>query len=169
MAILAGDIKFYYSGSGTTANPELSIGGAISANEVGGTLEQLFDTVTGAESTAGMSDYRGIYVRNEHASLALSSIAMFIQTNDTDSEISIAKGDEAINTSLETTTENVAPTGPSFTAPSTYGTGIAIPDLTGNGAAGDYQGIWIRRTVAPGNSAESGSTATLRVQGDTPA
>lgn len=168
MAITAAEIKFYYSGGASNSNPSLSYGGIKSSVEVGATLHDLFDVVSGAESSAGMTDYRCVFVQNTNSTpLTLTNVAVFIQAQDTDSQFEIAIADEAKNTAVETpANENTAPTGPAFSAPSSYATGLTIPDLTG---PSDYFGIWIKRTVAPANSAAAAESATLRVQGDTPA
>ena len=68
MAVLAGDIDFHLSGGAANADPNASLGGAISNNQiVGGSLHNLFDQVAGAESSAGDSEYRCFYVRNNSA------------------------------------------------------------------------------------------------------
>lgn len=68
------DIKFYYSGSGTSLNPELSLGGARSSQEV----VELFDDLTGKESRAGLIDYRCFYIKNTHVSDTLRNAKFYV-------------------------------------------------------------------------------------------
>jgi len=61
--------------------------------------------------------------------------------------------------------EGTTPTGPSFTTPTDYAGGLALP--TAPYAQNDYVGIWIRRTVTALAGSSASDAATLRVQGDT--
>ena len=72
--IVPGDIGWYLSGGATNADPVKSIGGAISAVAVAqniangiatNIMRNIFDRV-GKESKAGYTDYRVIYIQNDH-------------------------------------------------------------------------------------------------------
>lgn len=130
----------------------------------------LFDDVTGAEAGTGDTEYRAIYIKNNHGSLTLQDARIFIQSNTTsaDDAVAIAIADEAMNGTVETiANEGTAPSGPSFSsAPVDYATGVQLNGSTGL-TPGSTRGVWIRRVVNSSAAAVSGNTFTLRVQGDT--
>lgn len=172
MPIEAADIKFYLSGGAGNTDPDASIGGARSTTEiVAATQHNLFDIVSGAEAAAGDIKYRCFYVRNDHPDspgLTLEAAKAFIQTNtpSTDTDVAIGLDPAGINgTAATPATENDAPAGVSFSQPSTYVGGLSI----GNLAVGDFQAIWVRRTVGAGAAAYNNDGATIRVQGETAA
>lgn len=68
------DVKFFYSGAGTGLNPELSLGGAISLQEV----FEVFDDITAKNSRAGLIDYRCLYVKNTSSSLSWRNVKFYI-------------------------------------------------------------------------------------------
>lgn len=161
MPIVSSDILFKQSGAN-------NLGGAISANDVSAALHGLFDAVTGSESSAGDVEYRCVYVKNSHATLTLYNAVAFIQSNtpSTSTVCDIGLGASTIGNEEQTVTnEGTAPDGVSFSAPSSYASGLAI----GNLAPGQFKAVWIRRTVTINASAYSGDGMTLAVQGDTAA
>lgn len=167
MAIVSTDIKFYLAGGASNSDPNASLGGAISSTEITtATVNNLFDRVTGAESSAGDTEYRSFYVKNTHGILTLQSAVIWIVSNtpSTDTTIDIGLAAEGANATLATIgNESTAPTSVSFSAPSSAGTGLSLGDL----AAGQRYGIWVRRTVNASASAYADDNVVLRVQGDT--
>lgn len=172
MAIVAADIKFILSGGAANTDPNAALGGAIST-QAGGiittdTLNNVWDNVSGAESSAGDIEYRAIFVKNTHGTLTYTGAKIWISSNTTsaDDTIDIALADEGINNTIETiANESTAPTGPSFSAPTSFGTGLTL----GNISAGAAHGIWIRRTVTASAQAANANPYTLSVQGETAA
>ena len=172
MAIAASDIQFRYSGGASNTDPDACLGGAISTDASGvvddSVKNDLFDDVSSSEATAGDTEYRGIYIKNAHATLTLQDARIYISavSSETDDVIDIAVADEAVSTTMETITdESTAPTGPTFSAPTDYAGGLALNSTTGL-AAGAYKGVWVRRTTSA--SAASGSISnTLKVEGQT--
>lgn len=172
MPIIASDIEFRLSGGVSNTNPAAALGGAMSTVAGGkitsAVLNNLFDDVSGDEAASGDTEYRGIYVKNNHGSLTLSAIKLWIQTASpsADTSFQLAIADEAKNTTIETIAdESTPPTGPTFSAPANKAAGISLPDLD----AGDYIGIWIKRVVTASASAVASDGPTIRVEGDTPA
>lgn len=169
MAIVAGDIDFLLSGGGSNADPDASLGGAISSTEItDASLHNLFDVVGSAEASAGDVEYRCMYVKNSHATLTLSNAVVWIQTQtpSDDTAIAIALAGEGVNGTAETIAdESTAPAGESFTAPANEGAALAIGDIP----PGEHQAIWVRRTVSAAASAYTGDSVVLRVKGDTAA
>jgi hypothetical protein len=164
MPIVSGDIEYRLSGGAANSDPAASLGGAKSSVEAG---TNLFDDVTGQESFDGDVEYRCIYVHNAHGTLTLQNAVIWIQTNTPSpgTIVAIALGGEGLNGTAETVgNENTAPTGESFTSPSSKGTGLSL----GNIPAGQHYPVWIRRTVSAGAAAYADSF-TIRVEGDTAA
>lgn len=166
MPIIDTDIKLHLSGGSSNTDVNLSLGGVRSTTEVvTATTHNLFDKVSSTEATSGTTEYRCVYARNTHGSLTLDTARVFIatQTPSADTTVEIAVGSAAINGTEQTVgTETTAPTGVTFSAPSTYATGLAL----GNLATNEHKAIWIKRIVSPGAAAFNDSFI-LRVQGDT--
>ena len=161
MAIVSTDIQYRLSGGASNSDPALSLGGVKSSTAA----SNYFDDVSSAEASAGDTEYRCVYVHNNHGTLSLIGAKVFIQTNtpSSDTDVAIGLGSSAINGTEQTVAnESTAPTGVSFSAPTTFAGGLAIGDL----AAGAHKAVWVRRTVNAGGAAYADSF-TLRVQGDT--
>src|SRR4051812_958500 len=97
MAIVASDIVFRLSvaaanGDATAGTAATSLGDQVSTTAITtATLNNLFDDVTGAEAAAGSTEYRCLFVLNNHATLTLqnSTISVFSETG-TGSTVTIA-------------------------------------------------------------------------------
>lgn len=171
MAVLSTDIKFYLSGGAANTDPDASLGGARSVNEVGVTLEDLFDRVTSAEAVAGDAEYRCIYIRQENATDTLLAAQFFVETatSSGDTSLAIGLGAAGLNAAEPAIAdESTAPAGVTFGTtgavgnPATGANTVALGDLGPN----EFIAVWIRRDV----SAAAGSAtdaANLRVAGDT--
>jgi hypothetical protein len=127
----------------------------------------VFDDVSGDENAASDVEYRCVFVRNEHATLTATAGKTWILSEVSGgTTLSIALTTSAKNTAAEgpVANENTAPTGPTFSAPTTKSAGITIPDLAPN----DYIAVWIRRTAA-NTVAVNADGGTLRYEFDTTA
>ena len=169
MAITASDLKIYLSGGAGNSDPNASLGGIISSTEVtDNTTHNLFDQVSGTESLAGDTEYRGVYLKNTHGSLTLQNTKVYISSNtgSADTTIDIALDGGATNATMETLSdESTAPSGETFTAPTTYAGGLSIGSL----AAGEKKGLFIRRTVNASAAAVNDDAVTIKYDGDTAA
>jgi|SRR5688572_1888428 len=172
MAIVSSDLVYRLSGGAGNTDPAAALGGAMSTAGGGvitsATLNNLFDNVTGDEASAGDTEYRCIYVRNEHATLTLTLAKLWISVVDphAGATFAIALADEGVSAAAETiANESTAPSGPSFSSPTTKGAGLSIPDLAPNA----YMGIWVRRVIGAATAATASTGPTLRLEGDTPA
>lgn len=169
MPIVAADIDFHLSGGAANSDVNASLGGAISSVEItDASLHNLFDLVASAEASAGDTEYRCIYVKNAHDTLALQNAKVWIQTQtpSDDTAIAIALAGEGVNGTAESVAdESTAPVGETFSSPTTEGTALSI----GNIPAGQHIAIWIRRTVSADASAYNSDSVVLRVAGDTAA
>ena len=162
MPINSTDIQYRLSGGAANASDEASLGGIKSSTALSGTV---LDDVSGAESAAGSVEYRCFYIHNNHATLALTLAAIFLQALALGSghAIAIGVGSAAINgTEQAVANEITAPAGVAFSSPTTLGTALALGSIP----AGQHKAVWVRRTVAAG-SAASANSYNLRVTGDT--
>lgn len=168
MPIISSDIQLRLSGGASNSIPDASLGGVISSTNMGTGLHNLFDVVSSAESSAGDTEYRCFYVHNAHATLTMQNSVIWIQSNTTsaDTSIEIALGSSAVNGTEQTiANENTAPTGVTFSAPSSFGTAFSIGDIP----AGQHKAVWIKRIVNASAAAYNDDSATIRVQCDTSA
>ncbi|MDX1407032.1 MAG: hypothetical protein R3330_02835 [Saprospiraceae bacterium] len=179
MAITATDILFKLSinsgpgDSSAQGDPNDSIGGYMSSTQItDATLHNLFDVITGDENAASTVDYRGFFVHNNHGSLTWQSVVVWLSSEvagGADAAIALdgtgVVDDNSASQQMERIAdEETAPSGESFSAPTTKGTGLAIGDIP----AQDVQGIWVRRT-ANDTAAQASDGVTIRCEGDTAA
>lgn len=172
MPIVASDLQFRLSGGASNVDPNASLGGAISTAGGGlivtDTLHNVWDAVSGAESSTGDTEYRGIFMKNNHGSISLTGAKVWISANTTsaDDTVDIALAGEGVNNTIETiANESTAPVGETFSAPSTFAGGLTVPTL----AAGQAHGLWIRRTVNAAAAAANANPYTISLQGETTA
>lgn len=126
----------------------------VANNAVGGSN---FST---AESTAGAYHYRCLFIRNDSdvgSSDAPRTITNLKVWLDSAANLAIAleepTGDEVDDVSDETT----APVGPSFTSPTSYAAGLAVPSLT----AGSTWALWIRNAIPASNTTPEPARSVL--------
>lgn len=172
MPIAPTDIKFYLSGGADNTDPDASLGGIISSTAVvDDTLNNLFDDVTGAEHAAGDINYRCIYVKNDSAETA-ENVKIYIDTNTPaeDDTINIGQdlagaGDGATTGVADTIADESTAPDPAvtFSAAADYANAIDLGTLT----AGQVIGVWIKRIVTSGETAQAANSAILKVSVDT--
>ena len=176
-AIVAGEIVTRYTttsgsaGDTTAGTANGSLGKYASTTAwAGGSLNDLFDDISGAENAASTVDYRGIAVLNNNASNVFENPVIYISA-ETAGGASIALGVDTTAASakggasaqlLTIANETTAPAGVTFSSPTTLGTGLALSNI----AVAFVKGIWIRRTAA-NTSALSADGFTLAIAGDT--
>lgn len=173
MAIIASDIVFRLStaaaaGDTTAGAPATSLGDQVSTTAITpASVGNLFDDVSGAESAAGDTEYRCIFVLNNHATLTLTSATITVQSETagggtvtiaTDNIAVSAKG-AATAQAATVADESTAPTGVSA-----FGAGpLALGDI----GPGQVKGVWLRRVVSAGAGGVNPDGVVLRVTGDT--
>ncbi len=175
MPIVAGDMLIKFSvktgaaGNSTAGTAAGSLGKYISTTQwTGGTLHDLFDLVSAAESAAGENEYRCLFVHNNHGSLTATSCEVYIQA-ETASGAAIALASDNIAASAigsssaqaaEVANEDTAPSGVSAFSSPTSSPGISLGDLT----PGQCRAFWVRRNVPASTGAQSGDGFTLRLR-----
>ncbi|MFN9029627.1 MAG: hypothetical protein ACK54C_02155 [Betaproteobacteria bacterium] len=159
MPILTSEIEARFSGGAGNSNPLLSIGGVKSSVQV---TAALFDDVDSAESAAGDTEYRCVYIHNANGTLTLQNPVIWL-TAESPNYIDIGVGASAVNaTETAVANENTAPAGVSFSSPGNKGAGLAL----GNIPPGQHKAVWVRRTIPAAAGAAAGSFS-FRVEGDT--
>lgn len=179
MAITASDILYKFSttagsaGNSNTGTGAGSLGKFISTSQITtATLHELFDVVTGDESTAGDTEYRCMFVHNAHASLTWTGVVVWLPSEvsggaaialsvDTTAASAIGAGTDQAKTIAN---ESTAPSSQTFSSPTSKGTGLAVGDL----APGQCRAVWVRRTVAASTTTPvANDGGTVRFEGDT--
>jgi hypothetical protein len=178
VAISASDIVTRFSvtsgsaGDSTAGTAAGSLGKYVSTTVLtDNTLSNLFDDVTGDENAASESEYRCVFVLNNHATLTLLNAVAWISAETAggasvaiavDNIAASAKGSASAQ-AAQIANEDTAPSGVGvFSSPTTKATGISL----GNIGPGQVRAIWIRRTAA-NTAALDNDSAAWRCEGDT--
>jgi hypothetical protein len=160
MSIITGDFSTRLSGGAANASGDASLGGAKSSNAAPTSLNGLFDATSAAEALAGDVEYRCIYLHNANGADLMTNAVVYVSANTplAGSAIDIGVGTAAVNATEQTVpNESTAPSGVSFSAPSTADTGLTL----GNIPAGQHKAIWLRRTITAGAGSSANDTFTL--------
>jgi hypothetical protein len=176
-AITGSEILLKYSvttgaaGNSTAGTAAGSLGKYISTTAwAGGSANDLFDDISGAENAASTVDYRCIFVHNSNAANALQNAVAYLSA-EVAGGASIAIGADTTAASalgsasaqaLQVANETTAPAGVSFSSPTTAGAGVALGSIP----AGQVKAFWIRRTAA-NSAALSADGVTIAISGDT--
>jgi hypothetical protein len=152
--LTAADFEVRLSGGGSNTDERLSIGGAMGAVVVvdptdisGALIENIFDRIIGSAALVGQTDYRLVYLHNKHATYDADVVA-WIAAQPTDSHLHFAIGApvEAAGAIVTGPADRfTAPSGVTFSSPSSSGTGVALGTI----AHGSFRGLWIRRIADP--------------------
>lgn len=146
MSIASGDFVTRLSGGASNADGDASLGGAKSSEVASTSLDQLFDAADAAEALAGDVEYRCVYLHNGNATGTMTDATVHIASNTplADNNIAIGVGTAAVNATEQTiANESTAPSGVTFSAPTSQGTALALGTLM----PGQHKAIWIRRTL----------------------
>ena len=179
MAITSGDLLFKFSvktgsaGDSVAGNAAGSLGKYISTTEItDATLNNLFDDVSGDDNAASDVEYRCIFVHNNHASLTWENPVVWLSAETAGgANIEIAVDDVAVSAkgsasaqADEVANEDAAPSGESFSSPTTKGAGLSLGSI----AAGSVKAVWVKRS-ATNSAALDNDDVTIEVSGDTAA
>jgi hypothetical protein len=160
-------MQVHLTGGASNSNANTSLGGDMSSVEVvGGNLNNLWDNIGGLESRDGDTEYRCVAIWNGHGTATMINTKVFILTNTTSPNDSVAiglsttpvgTGPDAINNG---TNEQTVPAGVTFLESHTSeATALFIGDLT----PGQRAYVWIRRTVQAGAAAQPNNIYWLRI------
>lgn len=167
MSVLSTDILFNLSGGASNTDPDASLGGAESSTQItSDSLSNLFDEVTGDEHTAGDTEYRCFYVKNNSAETAYN-VKVWIDSNTTSSEDTITIGLDlagAGGTADTIADESTAPDPEvTFSTADGQANALSLGDMT----AGQSYGVWVKRVVSAGSTPQANNSATIKVYADT--
>lgn len=164
MAIVPEDIGLYLSGGAGNTQGATSLGEAISSTEVPTGLGALFDDASSVECQNGATEYRCIYVKNNHPTETLYSVVVWISqdTASPTTEINLGADPAGVNGTATTIVDPfTAPAGVTFTHPTDVASGIPLGDLP----PGAFHAIWIQRIVDAGTAPLAADTAEISVTG----
>lgn len=144
------------SGGASNANPQNSLGGVMSSEQV---KIDWFDGTTFPEAADGRIEYRTGYAYNSGASTARNAVAYISpNTPNAGTTLALGLGTSGMNgTEQVMASEGAVPPGVTFVVASSPETGVALGDIP----SGQKRGFVIRRTVNPGTSAASADSATV--------
>lgn len=158
MPIISTEIKYYKTTNG--------LGGAITGTEATDALNDIFDLVSSAESSAGSTEYRCIYVKNTNGILTLTNAIAYLVSNTplTSTNLFIGLGTSVIGGVEQViANETTAPIGITFTDLIGVGNALAIGSIP----AGSHKAIWLQRVVDAGASASASDGVEINVSGET--
>jgi hypothetical protein len=151
---MAATLEFRLTGGSTNSDPDASLGGAMSSNQLSGTaMNNLFDDVSPSEASAGDTEYRAIDIYNSGDAEAQSVAAyMSTETSSPDSQLDFWNDGTTHDGSDQGDTiadESTEPTGASWSH-YTSASKLSLPNIP----AGQATRLWIRRviTAAAGNT-----------------
>ena len=179
MAITSTDILLKYSNSaattGNTTDAYNHLGGYMSkTNVASNSLNNLFSDITGAQNTASQTDYRCIFVFNNHATLTLYNTIAYISAEVAGATTILLAVDNIAATwnaltnsrqaSVTANTTSIPNATPAliFSSPTTADTAIVLGDLL----PGYCRALWVQRK-AGNTTAKNSDGFVLRVSGDT--
>lgn len=152
---MAAILQFRLTGGTSNSDPNASLGGVSSSNQVSATaMNNLFDNVSAAEAAAGDTEYRAIDIYNAGDADAVGvEIYMKTPTSSADSQLDMGSEASPLNSATSVANESASPdlTGGSAFANRTSGSPLSLPDIP----AGEYARVWLRRVIA----AAAGNTA----------
>lgn len=158
---MAATLVWRLTGGASNSDPNASLGGARSSNNVSGTApNNIFDDVSPAEASAGDTEYRAIDLYNS-GDAAATGVVLFNSTETTSSGTTLDFGIEAspIDSTTSIANESTAPIGVSFSHP-TSDSKLSIPNI----AAGSGARVWVRRVVSAATTNTSNDEGTFTVE-----
>jgi hypothetical protein len=172
MSVTASDIKYKFSvsaaaGNTTAGTAATSLGDQLSTTEITtATLNNLFDDISAAEASAGRTEYRCIFVHQDHATDTAFSVQVSIQSDTAGGStytlaldnIGVVAEGSASAQALTIANETTAPSGGAGVG--AFGTG---PLTIGTMGPNTCAAVWVRRVTAASTAATVTDNATIRV------
>lgn len=146
-------LEVHLSGGATNTDPNASLGGVVS-NYAPRQLNRgnVFADLTEAQRIAGAVHYRCLYVVNTSPTDTMANLTVWLDGLPVNAGTAMAIGDDAAAVNGTATTvanETTAPGSVTFSAPTSYASGINLGTL----APGDFVAFWVRRTLTAGAAA----------------
>jgi hypothetical protein len=164
---VAAAIEYRLSGGTGNTSAAAALGGAMSTAGGGvitdNVANNVWDDVSGAESSAGDTEYRCVYAKNS-GDQTLQNVSVWIDDQGagvTGATLQLALDAAGVGGTAQTiANESAAPTSVTFTTPTTQGT-LTIANIP----AGSNVPIWIKRVIGVATSAGS-DVPSITVGGD---
>lgn len=186
MAIASSDLLCYFTGAtsdgGAQASAAACLGNYRSSTQLTDNTDgNLFDDVSGAEASAGDTEYRCLCFKNNHGSLSLQAAVVYMAaTGAADDVISFAVevptgGDTngyAQTIADESTTPTVnAGNCSNWSTATTRATGVSVAQGAHDNKldAGEIVFVWVKRAVTAGAAAVTAESFQIMLVGDTAA
>lgn len=181
MPLSSTDIVFYYTGTGSTLATTLSLGTSISLNTIpDNTAQNVYDDVTGDESSSGDIEYRGIAIKDTNTIFTMINpkiwITGYLRAASGADTISIARSTFALTSQTMGVCANESSTmnETGMTWYSENASSSTLPSSTidyspGTLTATYWFGLWLKREVPVSATAYNNRTCTIRVQCETTA
>lgn len=170
MGVLSSELVFYEASLRSAEDDTTStVGGSLTAFQIDGIIDELYETVTANEVGGGnKTRYAKFFISNETVSgsslLGLGSESgprVFISTSEpTDHAWALGEG-----TASDTTTQGTTPAGVVFTDQDGTETGAII--LTNSLASGSSVGVWMRLILNEGATPDNEVPFTVKIKGRT--
>lgn len=173
MSIVASDIKKRFSvaaaaGNTTAGTAATSLGDQISTTDItDATIGNLFDDLSGAEAAAGDTEYRCIFILNNHATLTLQAATIAVQSQTGSAPVHTLALDDIATSAKGASSAQAATVADESSAPTGVGAFGAGPLTIGDLAPAECKAVWVKRVAAAGVGAFNPATLVLRVTGDT--
>lgn len=167
MTILDSELHFRLSGGASNTDPDAALGGIMSTTTdiVDNTAENLFDHTTGAESSAGDTEYRCFFVFNDNDTLVYQGAKIWIdsETTHTNANVELGLDLAGVNADADTIAdENTAPSpAVTFVEANGEGNALTLGDIPANGR----YAVWARRTIGAGCLAKNAYTTVFKMKG----
>lgn len=181
-AIQTSELIYRYSttagaaGNANASSAAASLGKYISTTPwAGGSANDLFDDLSGAENAASVVEYRCIFIYNSNTANALQNAVVYISAevsgganialaaDSTAASVLAASAAQALGAAGNTeTAPGTGVAALTYSSPTTAGTGVALGSIP----AGSVKAFWVRRT-ATNSSALSGDGVSITISGDT--
>lgn len=169
MPIVATDIKIVRSHQ--EVGGIFDLGGTLAPNNLipNNTMYNLFDRITGSESNTGDTEYRCLFVFNDHPTLTLldATLQITVQTPSADTTAGVAADTQISNTVQTIPDESTPPVQHGTSNPLDYEYGVDVKISIGSLAPSQGRAVWFKRDVSPEAGASTNDFVTFRVEGAT--
>lgn len=159
-------LEVLFSGGATNSDPDACLGGAISFfHPRAYRRTEVIADLTEAERLVGRTSYRCLYLENTHPTESMANLTLWIDIAPLNSGTTLTVGVDPVGLNGVATTigdETTAPSGVTFSAPASYGTGINLGTLV----PGDFVAFWFKREVSAGAPATSQDRLLFGLQFD---
>ena len=150
--------QIFFSGGAANTDPNASLGAAISTTQMtDATLENMFDNIKRKEILVGKTEYRGLYIKNSHATLPVHGAVIYVDQDPNQTQVSFGldpagSGDGTTTGVMQTiSTEDTVPTGVTFEDVNEFKVKLPLPTLKPL----EVVGVWMKRIAVGSGSAET--------------